>query len=114
MDVIARLPGCHGQAADAVSANTQVKLKDAPRLLKIPNSECPDVWLRLPRNKWPKSWRNIEDPVVALKRNLYGHPFAGDSCGRDSLRKSFWNLDGKKYRIGNVFLFIENKDYSSR
>ena len=41
MDVIARLPGCDGQAADAVSAYTQVKLEDAPRLLKIPKSECP-------------------------------------------------------------------------
>ena len=38
-----------GQAADAVSAYTQVKLEDAPRLLKIPKSECPDVWKRLPR-----------------------------------------------------------------
>ena len=33
MDVIARLPDCDGQAADAVSAYTQVKLDDAPRLL---------------------------------------------------------------------------------
>ena len=30
MDVIARLPGCDGQAADAVSAYAQVKLEDAP------------------------------------------------------------------------------------
>ena len=43
MDVIARVPNCDGQAADAVSAYTQVKLKGAARLLKIPNSECPDV-----------------------------------------------------------------------
>ena len=35
MDVIARLAECDGQA-DAVSASTQVKLEDAPRLLKIP------------------------------------------------------------------------------
>ena len=55
MDVIARLPDCDGQAADAVSAYTQVKLDDAPRLLKIPKSECPDIWIRLPRHKWPKS-----------------------------------------------------------
>ena len=34
MDVIARLPDCPGQPADAVSAYTQVKLEDAPRLLK--------------------------------------------------------------------------------
>ena len=27
MDILSRLPGCDGQAADAVSAHTQVKLK---------------------------------------------------------------------------------------
>ena len=77
MDVIARLPDCDGQAADAVSAYTQVKMEDVPRLLRIPKSECPDMWIRLPRHKWPKSWSNIEDPVVPLERNLFGHPLAG-------------------------------------
>ena len=33
MDVIARLPGCAGQAADAVSDYIQVRREDAPRLL---------------------------------------------------------------------------------
>ena len=61
MDVIARLPACDGHAADAVSAYTEVKLEDAPRLLKIPKSECRDVWVHLPRHKRPKSWANIED-----------------------------------------------------
>ena len=32
MDVIARLPDCDGQAADAVSAHTQVKFEDAPKI----------------------------------------------------------------------------------
>ena len=50
MDGMSRLPGCSGQAADAVSAYTQVK---------------------------PKSWSNMEDPVVPFERNLYGHPLAG-------------------------------------
>ena len=77
MDVIARLPDCDGQAADAVSANTQVKLGDAPRLLIIPKSECPDTWIRLPRHKCPRSWANIEDPVVPPERNLCGPPLAG-------------------------------------
>ena len=76
MDVIARLPDCDGQAADAASAYTQVKLEDAPRLLKSPLSGCADVWIRLPRQKWPKSWANLEDPVVPLERNLYCHPLA--------------------------------------
>ena len=74
MDIISRLPGCAGQASDAVSVCTQVKMEDAPKLLKIPKSECPDIWIRLPRHKWSKSWSSMEDPVVPLERNLYGHP----------------------------------------
>ena len=73
MDIISRLPDCAGQAADAISAYTQVKMEDAPSLL----TECPDIWTRRPRHKWPKSWSSMEDPVVPLERNLYGHPFAG-------------------------------------
>ena len=34
MDIISRLPGCAGQAADAASAYTQVKMEDAPSLFK--------------------------------------------------------------------------------
>ena len=37
MDIISRLPGCDGQAADAVSAYTQVKMEDVHKLMKIPN-----------------------------------------------------------------------------
>ena len=77
MDVISTLPGCDGQAADAVSAYAQVKMEDAPKLLKIPKSESPDIWIRLPLHIWPKSWSSMEDPVVPLERNLYGHPLAG-------------------------------------
>ena len=54
MDIVSRLPGCAGQAADAVSAFTQVKMGYAPKFLKIPKSECPDIWIRLPLHKWPK------------------------------------------------------------
>ena len=49
MDIISRLSGFDGQAADAVPAYTQVKMEDAHKLLKIPKSECPDIWIRLPR-----------------------------------------------------------------
>ena len=77
MDIISRLPGFARQAADAVSAFTQVNIEDASKFLKIPTSECPDMWIRLPRHKWPKSWSSMEDPVVPLERNLYGHPLAG-------------------------------------
>ena len=82
MDIIPRLPGCAGQAADAVSAYTLVKMEDAPKLLKIPKSECPDIWIRLPRHNWPKSLSSMEDPVVPLERNLYWRPLAGLFMGK--------------------------------
>ena len=108
MDIISRLLGCDGQAADAVSAYTQVKMEDVHKLLKIPKSECPDIWIRLPRHKWPKSWSSMEDPVVPFERNLYGHPLAG-LLWEGNLRKCFWNMDGRKFRIGNVSFFVHRE-----
>ena len=52
-------------------------MEDAPAPLKLPKSECSDMWIRPPRYKWPKSWSTIEEPVVRLDRNLYGHLLAG-------------------------------------
>ena len=77
MDIITRLPGYAEQATVAVSAYTQVKMEDAPTFFKIPKSECPDIWIRLPKHKWPRSWSSVEDPGVPLERKLYGHPLAG-------------------------------------
>ena len=51
-------------------------MEDGHKLLKIPKSECPDIWICLPRHKWPKSFSSMQDPVVPLERNLYGHPLA--------------------------------------
>ena len=76
MDIKSRLPRCSGQVANAVSAYTRVKMENAHKLLKIPKSECPDIWIRLPKHKWQKPWSNVDDPVVPLERNLYGHPLA--------------------------------------
>ena len=45
-------------------------------VIEIPNSECPDIWTRLPKHKWPKSWSSMEDPVLPVERNLCSHPLA--------------------------------------
>ena len=75
INVIARLPGRDGQAADAVSAYTQVKLEDAQKLFKkISNRNVQMFGYVFHDTKWPKSWSSMEDPVVPLERNLYGHP----------------------------------------
>ena len=75
MDIISRLPGCDGQAADAVSAYTQVKMEDAHKLSKIPNSGVSRHLDSSTTTQMAKIM--VEDPVVPLERNLYGHPLAG-------------------------------------
>ena len=100
MDIISRLLGYAGQAADAVSAYTQVKMEDAPSLLKIPKSECSDIWIRLPKLKWPKSWSSMEDPVVPLERNLYGHPLAGLLLERQFEKVLLKTRLGKGFQLG--------------
>ena len=109
MDVFAGLPDSDGQAAGAVSAYTQVTMEDVFRLLRIPKSECPDIWIRLPRLQWPMSWSNIEDTVVLLERQLYGHLLAGLLWERQF--EVPLGLGWEKVPNWECF-FIENKDYS--
>ena len=88
MDIISRLPGCAGPAVDAVPAYTQVKMEDAPKLWKNPKSECPDIWIRLPRqigiNHGPVSktqsflWSEI--CMVILWQDYYGKGNLRKSC----------------------------------
>ena len=111
MDIISRLPGRAGQAIDAVSAYTQVKMEDAPKLLKNPKSECPDIWIRLPRHKWPRSWSSMEDPVVPLVRNLYGHPLAG-LVWRRQFENPIATRLGEGFQIGSVSLYSVKTRYS--
>ena len=101
MDKISRLPGCSGQAADAVSVCTQVKMEVASTIFFLKkNLECPDIWIRLPKHIWTKSWSSMEGPVVPLERNLYDHPLAG----------LFWERQFEKV----VYLSNEQEDFSDQ
>ena len=53
--------------------------------MKIPKSECPDIWIRLPRHKWPQSWSSIEDPVVSSRKESVRSSF-----GRTIMGKVIW------------------------
>ena len=87
VDIISRQPGCSGQAADAVSANTQVRMEDAPTFFflkkKIQNHNVQiSGYVHQNTNGPIYVWSSMEDPVVPLERNLYGHPFAGQMWER--------------------------------
>ena len=45
LDVLSKLPGCCGQTSDAVTANSQVEMKDPPELLHLFSKEdCPKIF----------------------------------------------------------------------
>ena len=48
-----------------------------PDCSKFRNRNVFDVWIRLPRHKWPKSRWKSKDLVIPHERNLYGHRLAG-------------------------------------
>ena len=65
-----------GSCAVFTEPGSAASLMTAAKLLKILKSECLDIWIRPPKHKWPKLHSSMEDPVVPLERNLYGHPLA--------------------------------------
>ena len=65
MDIISRLPGCSGQAADAVSAYTQVKMTDAPKIAQ--NSKVRmSIYMDTSSTTQMAQIMNDEDLVVLL------------------------------------------------
>ena len=76
LDTISERPGMARATSDAISAYTQVKMTEAPRLLRLPKEECPEIWIRIPPRQRPTNCNNIDDPLVHFDRNFYGHPLA--------------------------------------
>ena len=74
MDIISRFAGLRW-----TSSRRSIGLYPSKngRCSQIPKSECPDIWIRLPRHKWPKSWSVWKTQLFLLSGNLYGHPLAG-------------------------------------
>ena len=73
--------GCHSKTARmcrrshrTVSEFTQVKMEDASKQLRLSESECPAIWIRLPRSRCSKSWDGIPDPVVLSEKIVRTSP----------------------------------------
>ncbi|CAE7357742.1 GIP, partial [Symbiodinium pilosum] len=62
IDVFGSQPGYSKQQGDAKQAYTQALFDGV------------ETWVRLPRNRWPKEWDGMNDPVCPLRLALYGHP----------------------------------------
>ena len=75
MDIISRLPGCDGQAADAVSYPSK-NGRCSQIIYKFPNRNVQTFGFVYHDTNGLNRWSSMEDPVVPLERNLYGHPLA--------------------------------------
>ena len=79
MDIKSRLPGCSGQAADAVSAKTQVQNGRCINVIKK-NSKSQNVQFFgyvYQGTNGPNHGPVWKTQSFFLERNLYGHPLAG-------------------------------------
>jgi hypothetical protein len=65
LDIIGASPGCDVEIADALQAYTQCELGGD------------ETWVELPRDQFPKTWKQFRRPVVRLRLALYGHPLSG-------------------------------------
>ena len=117
MDFIGRIPGNDSEDSDAVKAYTQVRLDSLEKLLG--ENVQADTWITLPRERRPKSWDNIENPVCPLLRNLYGHPLAGliweKHCQKAILQAGFERIPGWEclfvHRVKHLFLSVYVDDF---
>ena len=72
------------------------KMEDAHKLLKIPKSECPDIWIRFPWHKWPKSWSSVWKTQSFFLSEICTVILWQDCYGKGNLRKSCWDTVGRK------------------
>ena len=61
LDTTSKLLGMGAETSDAISAYTEVIMTEAPRLLRMPKEDCPEIWIRILPRQRPKGWNNIED-----------------------------------------------------
>ena len=77
----------------ALSPKATIVQSDCIRAYVQADMTGPPTYIRLPKAFWPASWHGkYRDPVVLLKKALYGHPKAGDIWA-DKLSKELDRLD---------------------
>ena len=80
------------------------KWKMLTNYFKNPKSECPDIWIRPPRHKWPKSRSNIEDPGLFLSVYMDDIKLAGKKQNIDPM----WKVRNKEVDLGEPTSFLDH------
>ena len=86
LGLLSLLLGMSGEGIHAVSAYTQLHMKEAPRLRRLPETECPTIWIRRPRNRRPANWDMIDDSQFV--RRPVGRIVVAAQTGIDAAAKT--------------------------
>ena len=89
MDIISRLPGCDGQAADAISAYTQVKMEDAHKLLKKSPNRSAQTFGFVYHDTNGQNHGPVWKTQSFLLKGICTVILWQDYCGKGNLRKSY-------------------------
>ena len=112
MDIISRLPRCAGQAADAVSAYTQVKMEDAPSLLKNSEGRMSRYLDTSTETQMARIMVQYGTPSCSSWTKSERSSFRQDYDVKGNLRTSYWNTVGRKFPNENAYSYTVNKGYS--
>ena len=112
MDIISRLPGCDGQAADAISAYTQGKMEDAHKLNKFQNRSIQTfgfVYHDTNGQNHGPVWKTqlfllSGSCTVILWQDCYK---------KGNLRKSYCSAVGRRFPIGTAYSCTVKKGFLS-
>ena len=112
MDIISRLPGCDGQAADAVYLLVpRWKWKMLTNYWKFQNRSVQTFGFVYHDTNGPNHGPVLKTQLFLLK-GICTDILWQVYYGKGNLRKSYWNMAGRKFQIGNVSLYFVKKDYS--
>ena len=89
MDIISRLPDCDGQAADAVSAYTQVKMEDAQKLSKKIQNRSVQTFGFVYHNTNGQNHGPVWKTQLFLLSGICMVILWQDYCGKGNLRTSY-------------------------
>ena len=105
MDIISRLLGCAGQAADAVSALGQNgRGTDVTENSKVRMSRC--FWY-VHQNTYGPNHGPVWKIQSFLSKGICTVTLQQDYYGKGNLRKFYWNTVGKRFQTGNVYSSTE-------
>ena len=100
LDVIARLPDWDGQAADAVSAFSQVKMEDAHKNIENSKNRSVQTFGFVCHNTNGLNHGPVWKIQSFLLNEICTVILCQDYCGKGNTRKFFWKTDGKKFQMG--------------